>query len=261
MCESPLARFIGRSSAGATVGGVSAPPIRPRTLAIIAPPLFLAAVVVVLLLESDLPLHLGRIAGAGMHVIGRLGVAGSFLALYLEESGVPLPVSGDVFVVYLGHQAAWSLPRLVLVWLGLVVAVLAGSSNLYFISRRWGRRLVEGRLGIFLHVTPARLAAAERWFNRWGAPAIIFGRHIIGFRVPVTVAAGVFRVPYHVFAISVAVSTAVWAAVWLWLGVAFGHQIAVFLAEHRWAYALLLLGLALGIGAAVLRAVRGEAHR
>jgi len=49
--------------------------------------------------------------------------------------------------------------------------------------------------------------------------------------------------------------------VWLWLGVAFGHQIAVFLAEHRWAYALLLLGLALGIGAAVLRAVRGEAHR
>jgi membrane-associated protein len=257
----PLGRFIRRSSARATVGGVSAPPIRPRTLAIIVPPLFLAAVVAVLLLESDLPLHLGRIAGAGMHVIGRLGVAGSFLALYLEESGVPLPVSGDVFVVYLGHRAAGSLPRLVLVWLGLVVTVLAGSSNLYFISRRWGRRLVEGRLGIFLHVTPARLAAAERWFNRWGAPAIIFGRHIIGFRVPVTVAAGVFRVPYHVFAISVAVSTAVWAAVWLWLGVAFGHQIAVFLAEHRWAYALLLLGLALGIGAAVLRTVRGEAHR
>lgn len=239
---------------------MSALPVRPRTVAIVLPPLVLAAVVLVLFLESDLPVHVGRLAGAGMHLIGRLGVAGSFLALYLEESGVPLPVSGDVFVVYLGHHAAGSLPRLVLVWLGLVATVLAGSSNLYFISRRWGRRLVEGRLGLLLHVTPARLAAAERWFGRWGAPAIIFGRHIIGFRVPVTVAAGVFRVPYPVFAISVAVSTAVWAAVWLWLGAAFGHQIAVFLAEHRWAYGLLLLGVAVGIGAAVLRTLRGEAH-
>jgi membrane protein DedA with SNARE-associated domain len=63
-----------------------------------------------------------------------------------------------------------------------------------------------------------------------------------------------------VFAISVAVSTAVWAAVWLWLGVVFGRQIAVFLAGHRWAYALLLLGLALLVGGAVLRSVRGD-HR
>jgi membrane protein DedA with SNARE-associated domain len=68
----------------------------------------------------------------------------------------------------------------------------------------------------------------------------------------------VFRVPYHVFAISVTISTAVWAAVWLWLGVEFGRQIAIFLGGHRWAYGLLLLGLAVGAGAALLRAVRGE---
>jgi membrane protein DedA with SNARE-associated domain len=239
---------------------VSALPVRPRTLAIVVPPLALAAVVALFLLETDLWVDLTGLFGSGMRAMGHLSVPGSLLALYLEESGVPVPVSGDVFVVYLGHHLAGSLPRLVLVWLGLVAAVVAGSSNLYFISRRWGRRLVEGRLGLLLHVTPARLAAAERWFDRWGAPAIIFGRHIFGFRVPVTVAAGVFRVPYHVFAISVAVSTAVWAAVWLWLGVVFGRQIAVFLAGHRWAYALLLLGLALLVGGAVLRSVRGD-HR
>jgi len=239
------------------VEGVSAFRSRKRTLAIVLPPLAVAALLAVAVLETDLWADLVRAAGIGLHMAGRLSVPGSLIGLYLEESGVPLPVSGDVFVVYLGHHFASSPPRLVLVWLALVATVVAGSSNLYFVSRRWGRRLAEGRLGLLLHLTPARLAAAERWFDRWGAPAIIFGRHIFGLRVPITVAAGVFRVPYHVFAISVAVSTAIWAAVWLWLGAEFGHQIAQFLAGHRWAYALLLLGLAVGVGAALLRAVRG----
>ena len=237
--------------------GVSAFRSRKRTLAIVLPPLAVAALLAVAVLETDLWADLVRAAGIGLHMAGRLSVPGSLIGLYLEESGVPLPVSGDVFVVYLGHHFASSPPRLVLVWLALVATVVAGSSNLYFVSRRWGRRLAEGRLGLLLHLTPARLTAAERWFDRWGAPAIIFGRHIFGLRVPITVAAGVFRVPYHVFAISVAVSTAIWAAVWLWLGAEFGHQIAQFLAGHRWAYALLLLGLAVGVGAALLRAVRG----
>jgi membrane-associated protein len=237
---------------------VSALLARKRTVAIVLTPLALAALVAVAILETDLWADLVRVAGVGMHAAGRLSVPGSLAGLYLEESGIPLPVSGDVFVVYLGHHFAGSPPRLVLVWLALVATVLAGSTNLYLVSRRWGRRLAEGRLGFVLHLTPARLAAAERWFARWGAPAIIFGRHIFGLRVPITVAAGVFRVPYHVFAISVTVSTAVWAAVWLWLGVEFGHQIAQFLGRHHWAYALLLLGLAVGAGAALLRAVRGE---
>jgi membrane protein DedA with SNARE-associated domain len=232
--------------------------MRARTLAIGLPSLALAAVVLVAILESDLSVDLAQVAGQGARMIGRLSVPGSFLGLYLEESGVPVPVSGDVFVVYLGHHFAASIPRLVLVWLGLVATVVAGSTNLYLISRRWGRRLAEGRFGLLLHLTPARLVAAERWFDRWGAPAIIFGRHIFGLRVPITVAAGVFRVPYHVFAISVAVSTAVWAAVWLWLGVTFGRQIAVFLEAHRWAYALLLLGVVLVVGSWALRAVRGD---
>jgi len=237
---------------------VSALNVRPRTVAIVLTPLAALAILLVALLETDLTLDLARLAGLGAHAARRLSVPGSFAGLYLEESGVPLPISGDVFVVYLGHHLAGSLTRLALVWLGLVGAVVAGSTNLYLVSRRWGRRLAEGRLGLLLHLTPARLAAAERWFDRWGVPAIVFGRHVFGLRVPITVAAGVLRVPYHVFAISVAVSTAVWAAIWLWLGVVFGRQIAVYLAGHRWAYALLVLGLAVVVGTAVLRTVRGR---
>src|SRR5204862_76528 len=57
-----------------------------------------------------------------------------------------------------------------------------------------------------------RLAKAEVWFKRYGVLAIIFGRHIPGFRIPITVACGAFRIPYPVFAPSPAASISISAA-------------------------------------------------
>jgi membrane protein DedA with SNARE-associated domain len=54
---------------------------------------------------------------------------------------------------------------------------------------------------------------------------LIFGRHILGLRVPLTVAAGVLKLPYRTFAISVAVSSAAWAGVFLLLGLLFGNSV------------------------------------
>src|SRR2546421_9112796 len=64
----------------------------------------------------------------------RFGPGASFAGLYLEESGVPVPVAGDVMVVYLGHRfghrlASAPLP-LVAVWLGLGLTLVAGSRHL-----------------------------------------------------------------------------------------------------------------------------------
>jgi len=181
----------------------------------------------------------------------RFGPAASFGALYLEESGVPLPVFGDVLVVYLGHHFGGSPVALAAVWLGLVATTVSGSTNLYLVARWWGRPLIEGPLGLMLHLTPERVVRAERWFGRWGGPAIIFGRHILGFRIPVTVAAGLFRVPYlRVFAPSVAISTGVWGVLWLALGVIFGRRMGTFLAHHGWLYvAVPLAGVVLFLAA------------
>ena len=54
---------------------------------------------------------------------------------------------------------------------------------------------------------------------------MIFGRHIPGFRVPLTVAAGILKLSYPIFATSVAVSSAAWAGVFLMLGVFFGDSL------------------------------------
>jgi membrane protein DedA with SNARE-associated domain len=191
------------------------------------------------ILEGDLPEAVADGAALIGHLLHRFGQAAAFGLLYLEESGLPMPMPGDVFVMYVGHHSAQSLLSLLAAWLGLIAVVVLGASNLYFISRRWGRSIVEHRLAKLLHLTPARIDQAERWFARWGVWTLVLGRHIPGLRVPLTVAAGIFRVRYPVFVASVAISTAVWAGFFLTLGAVFGGRISHLLNLHREGYVIL----------------------
>ncbi|HSS93727.1 MAG TPA: DedA family protein [Candidatus Dormibacteraeota bacterium] len=158
-------------------------------------------------------------------LLQRYGYLGGFGLIYIEESGVPLFIPGDAFLVYVGDRLPHNVPVLMAAWIGFVLAVIFGSTNLYLLSRRFGRRLLEHRLARFLDLTPARIDSAERWFRRYGPWALIFGRHIPGFRVPLTVAAGILELPYRIFVISVAVSSSAWAGTFLLLGVVFGRSI------------------------------------
>jgi len=153
------------------------------------------------------------------------GYLGGFALIYIEETGIPLFIPGDVFLLYVGSRLPHEFPILFAAWLGFVLAVTLGSTNLYLLSRRFGRRLLEYRLAKFLEITPERVAGAEHWFRRYGPWALIFGRHIPGFRVPLTVVAGILELPYGVFAVSVAISSAIWAGVFLVLGAVFGSSI------------------------------------
>jgi membrane protein DedA with SNARE-associated domain len=156
------------------------------------------------------------------HVLTQHSYLAGFALIYVEESGLPLFIPGDAFLLYVGHRLPENAVILLAAWLGFTLAVTLGATNLYLVSRRYGRRLLEHRLARLLHLTPARMDRAERSFARWGPWALIFGRHIPGLRVPLTVAAGILLLPYRVFAISVAVSSAAWAAIFLSIGSLFG---------------------------------------
>jgi len=208
-----------------------------RALQVAAAALLTLAVVIVLaVLYGDLP---ETVNGASRWVLDFLR-KNSFLygfgLLYLEESGVPLPAPGDVFVMYVGTRIPHVPLAWFFAWLGLVLAVVLGATNLYLISRRVGHRLVKSNFAEYIHLSPERLEKAEFWFRRYGVLAIIFGRHIPGFRVPITVASGVFEVPYRVFAPSVAVSTAIWAGIVLYIGVNYGPRFENLLHAHTSLY-------------------------
>jgi membrane protein DedA with SNARE-associated domain len=218
-----------------------------------------AALLFFAILEGDLP----ELFRDGTYFVGQLlrhfGPTAAFGLLYLEESGFPMPMPGDVFVMYVGHHSASGLPLLVAAWLGLIAVVVLGATNLYFISRRWGRSIVEHRLAKLLHLTPARIDQAEHWFGRYGFWTLVFGRHIPGLRVPLTVAAGIFRVRYGVFIASVAISTAVWAGFFITLGAVFGGRIGHLLRLHREGYVILPAIIVIAFAAYLLILIRRTA--
>src|SRR5256886_15174957 len=222
----------------------------------------LAIVIVLAVLYGDLPefVHEGNLALR--EFMRQNSYLPGFALLYLEESGVPLPAPGDVFVMYVGTRIPHAPVAWIAAWFGLVVSVVFGATNLYLISKRYGRRLAESQFAEYVHLSHERLAKAEVWFKRYGVLAIIFGRHIPGFRIPITVACGFFRIRYRVVAPSVAVSTAIWAGIVLYIGVNFGPKLVNLLRTHTSLYfvwgGLVLALIARGV---VLRQLRARSAR
>lgn len=173
------------------------------------------------------------VVGAATHPAAvNIGAELAVTGVYLEESGVPMPVPSEVSIGYLGQRLgahAWSLAA---AWVGLTALVVLGATNLFAIARRWGPRLVTGRIGSVLHLTPDRLARAQRWFRRWGPLAIVVSRYVPGLRWAMAVACGTLGVEYRIFWISSAISASVWVGGLLVLGVTAGDAVASMVAAH-----------------------------
>jgi membrane protein DedA with SNARE-associated domain len=196
-------------------------------------------------------------------VLSQDGYLVGFALIYIEESGVPLFIPGDAFLVYVGHRLPHNLPVLFAAWLGFTLAVTLGATNLYLLARHYGRRVLEHRFARFLNLTADRLDRAEGWYARWGPWTVIFGRHIPGARVPLTVAAGVLKLRYRVFAISVAVSSAAWAGIFLLLGVIFGDSLERSIRSTPLLYGGVAAGIVLAVvvGALLRSRRRGDVMR
>ncbi len=218
--------------------------------------------VMVLLVQHDASGNAPSAERSIRDVLGEYDYLSGFALIYVEESGIPLFIAGDAFLVYVGHRLPSRLPVFIAAWLGFTLAVTLGASNLYLVARRYGRRLVKHRLAEFLHLTPRTLESAERWFARWGPWALIFGRHVPGLRVPLTVAAGVLLLPYRTFAFSLAVSSSAWAAAFLTVGAVFGDSVERAIRSQPLIYVSAAVGVFIVLLAAGgLRLVVGRAGR
>ena len=147
-----------------------------------------------------------------------------FILLFVEEAGIPLPIPGDVYVAFAGYQVSLRHISYFGAFLLLICSVLAGSSILYYASARWGKMLVL-KLGTYLHVDDKKLLQIEKSFKKYGIWVIIFGRHIPGFRIPITIFSGISGIPYKTFITSTFISVVFWIGIYLSLGDRLGKNV------------------------------------
>jgi membrane protein DedA with SNARE-associated domain len=141
-----------------------------------------------------------------------------FLAILLEESGVPMPLPADVAMALAGYRVAQGQLSLLEAFMIGQSATLIGSSILYWAGRRGGRPFLA-RYGRFLFLKPERLLQAENLITRLGPLAVVIGRQIPGLRLAAPLACGVFRVPYRVFLPAMFVGSTVYIGAFIALGV------------------------------------------
>jgi membrane protein DedA with SNARE-associated domain len=143
--------------------------------------------------------------------------AALFGLLTLEESGIPIPVPGDMLMMYAGFRVHRGLMLWYEALLCGIIATIVGSFILYHLGRRGGRPLLL-KYGPYLHLTVERQARIERWLGQHGGLAVFAGRLIPGMRCGSSFVAGTFCVPYPTFVIATAASATVWWSIFLYLG-------------------------------------------
>lgn len=161
------------------------------------------------------------------------------ILLAVDEFGFILPI-GDIIVLYTGYQVAKGKVSFTLAFLLLLSAVLIGASALYYLSFRYGQTVLL-KLEKYIHLDMKKLEVIEKKFNKYGPIFIIFGRHIPGFRIPITIFSGMSEITYPTFIISVVISTIFWLAFYLSIGMKLGPKtIALLSSHHNYLFPLLI---------------------
>lgn len=184
------------------------------------------------------------------------------LVVGLEEAGLPLPIPGDIFILYAGYLVGIHRLDFWPTCLYIMVTATIGASILFFVGRKVGSGFLL-RHGHIFHVNAERLIRMRRLIRRYGALIIIFGRYVPGLRIVLTVVAGALYMPYPIFAGSVLVSSFVWAFVLLNVGERLGRQVLSMLTVdpvHIIPGALLLLVL-IAAGVVVWRGAHQDRAR
>ena len=147
------------------------------------------------------------------HVIRDLGLPGVFLLVAADALGIP--IAAAAIMLFAGFTVSEGHHTIVEIVIAGTLGDLVGSLIAYAIGATGGHELLE-RHGRKLHITPAKLETAHRWFERYGAPVVGVGRLVPLVRTYIGYPAGVARMSLPKF-------VAATAAGGLVLSLAFGE--------------------------------------
>jgi membrane protein DedA with SNARE-associated domain len=139
------------------------------------------------------------------HFVRDAGLPAVFVLMVAESACVPIP--SEATMLFAGFAVAdpgGSSAHHHLTLAGIVVAGVLGNligSWIAYVVGRAGRLELVERHGRWLHLKPSHLDWADRWFARYGAPAIFFSRMLPIIRTFISLPAGVANMPFLRFSL------------------------------------------------------------
>ena len=193
--------------------------------------------------------------------IASYGYLAIFVLMVAESACIPVP--SEVTMVFGGALAAGAVAGAHLN-LALVIAVgVAGNVVGSYIAwgvGAYGGRAAWRRWGRYVLLRPSDIDRADRWFDRHGTKAVLFGRLLPVVRTFISLPAGIARMSPVRFGLYTLAGCTPWTAALAWAGYAVGanwqHVVSAF---HGVTYALIaaiVLLVLIGFGLLVRRRIR-----
>jgi membrane protein DedA with SNARE-associated domain len=159
-----------------------------------------------------------------INLVGTWGYLAILVTMAAESAGVP--ISSEIVVPLGGALASQGKLNLVLVVLVASLANLAGSLIAFYLSRRYGERVVLSRAGRRLGLSRGHLRLANRFFARVGLWAVFVGRLLPIVRTYISFPAGISKIGYVRFTLATLAGAIPWNLVLAYAGFQLGNNYA-----------------------------------
>jgi membrane protein DedA with SNARE-associated domain len=154
-------------------------------------------------------------------VITAGGYAGIIALITCNSCGIPIP--SEIIMPFSGYLVYLGRFNLFLVATAGAVGCNIGSVLAYWIGARGGRPLVE-RYGKWVLMSQHDLDRMTRFFDKFGAIAILIGRMMPIVQTFVAFPAGIAKMPRLRFHIYTSVGSWIWYFCLAWAGMKLGEQ-------------------------------------
>ena len=173
------------------------------------------------------------------------GILIVFALMLINSCGVPFP--SEVIMPVAGVLAATGHFNIVAVIVAGIGGNLIGALLAYSLARRFGRPLLLGP-GKRVGISASHLDLADRWFDRYGLPAVFFGRMLPVICTYISFPAGLAKVQPVWFAVLSLLGSTVWVT---FLGV-LGYEVGANYTKVSGPISKIAIGFAVLIAIAVV---------
>jgi membrane protein DedA with SNARE-associated domain len=161
------------------------------------------------------------VSGFVIASISTLGYVGVMLMMAIESACIPLP--SEVIMPFSGYLVTTGRFGLEKVAIAGALGCLLGSYAAYYVGASGGRWFLL-RYGKWVLIAPHEVESAERFFARWGGPAVFFSRLLPVIRTFIAFPAGVARMRLLPFTIYTLAGSYLWCLALAWGGMKLGQN-------------------------------------